>query len=290
VNQARRLSEDPDRLELIGMLGITPADLLQSDLILVVEGDTDAQWLRTLFPVELGRAHIMVAGSAAQVMDAHATLAATPVSVPWLCLRDRDLLTDDEVFALKEKFPNLHVWPRRAIESLVLDAELIAATVNSVMATPVATDQVGAWLEEIAEPLRLDVLSALVDARLQYDFPAPGKQKGDRFERMEAQLRRYAEVNEARADAVQSTKADQEAGLASRWGSEWPVLVDPKPVLAKLAERTSVFKSPAALISALFARARDDVSLRPAALEEFRTRISRALDSRPPVGEKKMQP
>lgn len=125
ANQASRLTDIPAKLELVSALGITPADVAQSDVILVVEGDTDAQWLRAAFPIELGRAHVLVAGSANQVVDAHNTLAKIPSGIPWLCVRDRDLLTDEEVAELNARYPKMHIWARRAIESLLLDENLI---------------------------------------------------------------------------------------------------------------------------------------------------------------------
>ena len=282
TNQVQRLTDLPGRLELMGSLGISAADLFQSDLLLVVEGDTDAQWLRALFPIELGRAHIVVAGSAKQVMNVHETLSKTPAGLPWLCLRDRDLLTVEELEGLQTKYSHLHVWPRRAIESLFLDPALIEAVIISLGAQP-QPGEVNSWLVQSAEPLKDEVLGQLVERRLSKVHPAPrAGTEGDRYKKMELQYREYAEVNRKRADSVAEIVLSETAALESQWADNWQTLVNPKPVMATLVQRMGIFKSPTAMMSALIARARDDKGLRPKALEDLRTRIAELLHSTSP--------
>lgn len=283
TDQVQRLEDQPGRVELVAALGITPADLFQSDVLLVVEGDTDSQWLRSLFPVEMGRAHVMVAGSRSQVIDAHETLIQAPTGIPWLCLIDRDLMSDDEVRVLTERHRNLHVWPRRAFESVLLDAPLIVRTLTSTGKDDVDEAVVERWLIEAAETLKDEVLAQLVDREVSRKFPAPpAGVTGSRYERMEEQLRAYADVNRARADAVQEALESERALLDVRWATDWPALVNPKPVLAQTNQKVALFKTPAALISALVARAREDDDVRPTALNEFRARLNAALTGQHP--------
>ncbi|REK78319.1 hypothetical protein DVG80_00885 [Rhodococcus erythropolis] len=278
-NQIARMTDHPGKVELVASLGITPADLFQSDMLLVVEGDTDAQWLRALFPVELGRAHVMVAGSSSQVLDAHHTLTEVPAGLPWLCIRDRDLMTDEEVAEQLRRYPKLHVWPRRAIESLFLDPVLIGTVCRS-LGQEISDQQVEQWLVEAARPLTDNVLEGLVDAELRHRVPPPNLPKsGGRFERLQAQLDAYAEVNRKRSELVNEVVQELRGTLDARWSDDWPLLVDPKPVLAVLTQRISILKSPAALMSALVARARDDQSVRPRGLEELRERLAETIGS-----------
>ena len=274
TDQVQRLTDHPGKLELVANLGLTPADLFQSDMLLVVEGDTDAQWLRALFPVEMGRAHIMVAGSAGQVIDAHETLTKFSGGLPWLCIRDRDLMSDVDVHELQSRYPNVYVWPQRAIESLFLNGALIAATMNAVgQATTI--EEVNGWLEETARGLQEEVLAQLVDKELVRQFPPPAAVKsGTRYEKMETHLRNYATVNTSRADAMHKTVEEQRVALQRRWASERSKLVDPKPMMAQAAVRASLFKSQAALMSALVARAREDITVRPAGLEALRAKVA----------------
>lgn len=279
TNQIQRLTDLPGRLELMGSLGISAADLFQSDLLLVVEGDTDAQWLRALFPIELGRAHIVVAGSANQVMGAHETLSKTPAGLPWLCLRDRDLLTEEEVRDLQTKYARLHIWPHRAIESMFLDPALIEAVITSLGAQP-QPGEVASWLVQSAEPLKDEVLGQLVERRLSKVHPAPSAGgEGDRYKKMELQYREYAVVNQKRADAIADIVLSETKALEVQWADSWQTLVNPKPVMAQLVQRIGIFKSQTAMMSALIARAREDKDLRPQALEDLRTRIAELLHS-----------
>lgn len=278
-NQATRLTDHPAKLSLVGDLGLSPADLFQSDVLVVVEGDTDAQWLRSMFPVEMGRAHILVAGSRGQVLDAHATLEKTPAGIPWLCVCDRDLLTDEEIAGLRTKHKRLHVWPRRAIESLLLEPTLIAAVGVSV-GKEVDASTVERWLVSAAAPLQDEVLETLVRNELSRSIPAPtAATAGDRFDRLEAEYRNYAAVNSARAAAVRDVEARQRAQLTANWPTKWAQLVNPKPLVARVHSELGAFKSSSDLISALVARAREDAALRPPALEEFRKLVAATLSA-----------
>ena len=273
TNQVNRLRDNPARIDLIAALGITPADVFQSDTLLVVEGDTDAQWLRALFPIELGRAHIVVAGNASQVMDRHSALESIPAGLPWLCLRDRDLMSDEERNLLMQQHPKLHVWPRRAIESMFLEPQLIGSVCRSLGLTH-SDDEIAQWLHEDAALLKQDVLEKLVRDGLTRRVPPPTeKSNADRFTKIADYLKDYAKVNQDRAALLDSMVADTEKALDQRWDDEWPLLVDPKPLLARLSNRIDAFRSSAKLMSALVARAKDHPSERPIGLEEFRNRL-----------------
>ncbi|MEX2552122.1 MAG: AAA family ATPase [Actinomycetota bacterium] len=254
INQALRLREEPDRARLVADLGIRPADLLQNDLILVVEGDKDSQLLQSMFPVELGRCYSLVAGSAAQVIDAYDTLDKTSVGIPWLCLRDRDLLTDEEIAGLKANRPNLHVWPFREIESCFLNASLIKAVLASVGKAMTADELEQAFLEA-SLPLQDEVLAQLVEAELSRRFPPPSApEHGTRFQKLKAQHRAYSVVNQQRADALEDVLEEERQSLSGRWTRDWSTLADPKAILGALLPFFGVFHTVADLQNALAAR------------------------------------
>jgi predicted ATPase len=276
-NQVARLEDHPDKLALVADLGISPADLLQHDIVLVVEGESDAQWLRLLFPVELGRAFVIVAGSARQVISAYDTLHKSPASTPWLCLRDRDMMTDEAVGESKINRPRLHIWPRRAIESLLLDGALMSAVMKTV-GVDIEPAAVEAHMEAVANGLQDEALTAFVEADLTRRYPTPGSiSGGDRYDKMEAQMRAYAQMNIDRADVLASVLATQRAALAGRWATDWKQLVEPKAVLAQTGSRLGSFKSVEDLKRALFVRCREDAQLRPQAFEDFRLALVSAL-------------
>jgi predicted ATPase len=276
TNQLSRLNDHPERTQLVAELGITAADIAQNDLLLVVEGDTDSRWLQMVFPVELGRAFVMIAGSAKQVMDAHKILANAPAGIPWLCVRDRDLMTDSEVADLKDRYPRLFVWPRRAIESEFIDTALISATYAAI-GSPHSEQQVEAWLTSAAGPLRDDVLESLVARELSRTFPGPGPQTGSRFQKMEQNFRAYSMVNADRASAVSTAVESQREALDRRWAADWRTLVDPKRLLAAFVVHAGTFRNYQDLVGALAAKARDDSNLRPPTLEALRDQIAKLL-------------
>lgn len=280
TNQLARLRDSPARLELIAALGITPADVFQSDVLLTVEGETDAQWLRALFPTELGRAHIIVAGDADQVMDRYAALSSIPAGLPWICLRDRDLMDSNQRDSLIAQHPNLHIWPRRAIESMFLEPELIGATCRAV-GGEISNEEIANWLMDDAASLKQDVLEKLVRDELSRRVPPPIENKSsDRFTRIRDYLNSYADVNRRRAEIVDDVIKDTTVTLDSKWQDDWITLVDPKPLIAKLSNRITAFRNPTKLISALVARAKEYPTERPQGLEEFRERLAAAIQSR----------
>jgi ABC-type branched-subunit amino acid transport system ATPase component len=277
-NQGAKLADEPARSDLIGQLGITPADLLQNDFLLAVEGDTDARLLRTMFPVELGRAHIMIAKGGTGVVDAHDTLSKYDIGIPWMCLRDRDLLSQTEVDSLTKDRPNLFVWDRREIESMVLHAPLLEAVLSSNGVHGVDLSKANAYLVDAAEPLKNDVLEVQVSSELSRKFPPPPlPENGDRFDKIAIQLKAYAQVNLDRAAAVTAVTKDLREELEKRWPNEWHILVDPKLVLNRLVSETKIFRNPEHLLASLAAKVRDDSSVRPEGLEKFRLEVAGRL-------------
>lgn len=277
VNQVEKLNDHPERASLLATLGVTPAQVLQSDALLVVEGDTDKKWLNTLFPVEMGRLHVLVAGDCSQVLSAHKTLSEFPLGIPWLCLRDRDLISDAERAALMEKNGNLHVWDRRAVENYLLDASLITSLMTSI-GRLTSEGKVEEALQRAVKPLQEEVLGELVEKEVARRFPPPGASpEGNRFQKIKWQYAQYAEINQKRADAVFEVEEVQRSALNVTWSSKWPELVNPKSALARLNSDLSLFRTPDDLKMALFAKARDEPSLRPAGLEEFRARLAALL-------------
>lgn len=278
VNQIIRLTAQPNKMSLLAELGLTPGQVLQADGLLVVEGKTDQQFLTAALPVEAGRVSILVAGDSSQVIAAHRTLTSLPLGIPWLCLRDRDLMTDEERTGLLETHENLHIWERRAIESHLLNADLIHAVMVS-LGKDISLAGVEEVMRKTFEPLQEEVLGGLVEAELARRYPPPGRApQGSRFEKIKWQCEQYAAVNQNRANAVKQVEEEQRKGLATEWPSEWVRLVDPKAALACLNAELQLFRSVEDLKRALLVRARDDLAVRPSGIEALRVRLVSALD------------
>ncbi|MFF7239787.1 AAA family ATPase [Streptomyces collinus] len=278
ANQVHRLQDEPSRRALISELGITTAALLQSDLLLVVEGETDSKWLRELLPVELGRAHVLVAGSGKDVVTAHKTLAGSPLGIPWLCIIDRDLMDDDQVATLSSRYENLHVWPFREIESLFLDIELIYSTLRNA-GYSVTKEEVRNTLLESVMDLQGDVVYEKTQQRLNQLYPAPetDKRRG-KYKQLEEYLRAYAITSTEKADALESVRAQVEQEVADAWATDWPRLADPKAVLGRIHARFRCFSNVMNFKDALTARVKLDKAIRPEALVELQEIISSRID------------
>lgn len=278
VNQIVRLASQPNKMGLLAELGLTPAQVLQVDGLLVVEGKTDQQFLSAVFPVEAGRVHFLVAGDSGQVLAAHKTLSGLSLGLPWLCLRDRDLLTDEERSRLLGLHDNLHVWEQRAIESHLLNAELVHAVTTS-LGKEFSLADVHSAMRQACDPLREEVLGGLLEAELARRFPPPGRApQGSRFQKIKWQYEKYAAVNQERADALEEVEKEQRRKLEEEWSTEWRRLVDPKAALASLNTELRLFKSVEDFKRALLVRARDDLTVRPAGIEALRVRLVSVLD------------
>lgn len=263
-----------DRGRLLEQLGVTPGLLSQTDALVVVEGERDASWLRSLFPIELGRALVRVAGSGNQVIAAHEALEAIDPGIPWLCIRDRDLLSDAQVAALSARHSNLYVWPFREFENGLLDQQLLTATVSAVR--EVDPD----FEEEVIRAtagLKHEVVDGLVLARLKELHPmlATSAIRGD------APLRRQSEVLANRANAYDRVRDIVDAEVSSRWARDWRILVDGKLALKTIFAVAGAYRSASEFIEALLRRARDQPEIMPVAFSEFHRALIELLAASP---------
>ena len=115
-NQLSKASDEEARLQLLDDLGVHPIEVLQSDLIVVVEGPTDVQRLSAVMPLELGRAVLYKAGNASSLEATCRAFASERSPLPYVCVRDRDLLADEQAENLKATLPGLFIWSNRCLE------------------------------------------------------------------------------------------------------------------------------------------------------------------------------
>lgn len=275
-DQAQRAAHASSLAGVIAGMGIDEADLLGKGVHLVVEGLMDEKYLGQLLPDEMERVHVTVAGDCKQVLAHHRMLAAGPGSLPWLCLTDRDLLSEAEVARREVTYPNLHVWPGRALESMLLDPTLLAAVLRTV-GRPTSIDEAQALLQDAADRLMDAVVTDLLQASLAREFPLP-RPDGSRGD---GGLKEFyaasARAMKARGESVEAVREREAAAVQDRWEQDRFVLVDPKKALGSLARQVNLFRKTEDLTTALIARAADDENVRPRALEEFRLRLLRTI-------------
>lgn len=277
-NQLMRLKEHPEKVELVAKLGLAAGDYFQNDLFLVVEGKTDAKWLAELFPLQLGRSHIIVAGSSKQVLEAHRMLESLSPGVPWLCVVDRDLRSDAEVLQLESAFDNLFVWGRRAIENMCVEAGLVRKAMKHV-GMDYSVEEIEDLLTNIAIRMKEEVVSVAVHTALRRKVPPlPQPDEGDKFAKAVASYRNNAIVNEERAAKFFETLHEVREEIEVRWDAEWLCLVNPHNFLGALHAQLGGYENDSALMSALISVAREEDTM-PAGLEAFKLRLTRLLQT-----------
>lgn len=283
ADQARRAADAWSQGGVISDMGIEQADLLGKAGHLVVEGETDEHRLARLFPDEMEHIHVTKAGDSKQVLAHHRHLAEAPASLPWLCLIDRDLMSDNDIRQHRRDYPHLYIWTRRALESMLLDPTLLSAVFTSV-GSPLTPDEAATRLRDAADHVVRDVVTAMLHAALDRDHPKPrlARHGGD------AAIQKFyldnAQVDQAKAEAVPTIRARLEAAVTARWEHERFVLADPKKVLGQLVTTGSPFRTTRDLTNALTAHAAQNPNVRPAGLEDFRQHLVMVINGQHPYG------
>ncbi|MFE7385865.1 ATP-dependent endonuclease [Streptomyces zhihengii] len=280
TDQARRVASVSSLAGVIAEMGVDEADLLLKGGRLVVEGAKDEDYLERLFPEELENVHVIKAGSSGQVLARHRMLTDDLSSLPWMCLIDRDLMSDTQVEKHRLDYPNLHIWPRRALESMLLDPALVAAVLGS-LGRPTSLDEAETLLRAAVDPLADDVVADMLAGELADRFPLPRPDKKDGIRGLKEQYAASARSMKARSEAVDDIHQEVSAQVRERWERDRFVLVDPKKALGALTRELNLFRKAQDLTNALIASAGADLAVRPRPLEEFRLRLVRALKGPP---------
>lgn len=277
-NQIRRASDEVAKEVLLSDLGMHPIDLLQNDIGVVVEGPTDVERLQLLFPVELGRALMYQAGSADAVERVCNTLSNTGWILPWVCIRDRDLKTEDEVQILQSRYPELFVWQRRSLENHFLDPELISLTLRRVGMAISPTDL---WtrLVEISESEREQVVSIMTLDELNRNHST---QKATKTGDIETDLRSQLEASKSGLEQklldLPGVYRRVQTQLDNRWEEDWPILVQGKHILGVFAKETP-FKDRDSLVRALAATCGEHPTAMPSAFKDLHQRLQGLLSN-----------
>jgi len=257
-NQFERVAFHSDRLDLLTELGMPPSAWQQGDFLLIVEGVTDERYLTRLLPSDLSRALILVAGNALGVERVSAALRGKEGVLPWVAVRDRDLASEEEVSRWKSADTHLHVWSRRAVESVFLDGPWISAVLQR-SGVEWGADDIDASLAELAVNQRDEILSLLVERRLASNYAViPTKKGGD----LKSWYKAQAATAMARSEAYDEVLLSEGEFIQAEWDSRWREWVQAKRLLAEMLHRTP-FRSLEHLIDAMIALAIEQDSQMP---------------------------
>ncbi|MFD4611353.1 ATP-dependent endonuclease [Streptomyces sp. NPDC058440] len=252
-------------------VGRDAATAMLAEFQLIVEGTYDDDDLRALFPDEIGRAKVVKADGSSGVMSHYRVLEANPGQLPWLCLRDRDLLTAEDMETHRVRYPNLHIWPLRAIESTVLHPPLISAVFTD-NGRSLSEAYVEELLRESSAHLMAEAVKTLAHIEINRLHPQP-KQKD--YDSESDFYLASAEVDRNRAESWDEILSAQSAAVQARWKDDWLLLADPKVLIRIFHSKVKLFAKHQDLKAALMTRAGKDADVRPPALEDFRVRMAR---------------
>ncbi|WP_157485170.1 ATP-dependent endonuclease [Frigoribacterium sp. Leaf8] len=277
TNQVSFISADEERLDLLRVLGVEASQALQYDLLLVVEGIGDSKLIRQLWPELSGRCHLLEAGGSRQVESAARTLSSLRSSLKFLAVRDRDLLSDDE---LKQKaaVPGLFVWSVREIENCLLEPDLLFEAVQAVK--EISRSEFDDRLQQAVAPLMEDVIEdlALKAVRLAHPSPSMNGKPGP-SNRAVAYMRDESQVQRLRADDYASEAAAARMSIAANWPRDWMKLIDGKVALRSIQSSFKVYRNVEEFEFALARTARDMPVLLPAEFLRFQARLADALST-----------
>jgi AAA15 family ATPase/GTPase len=249
-NQIELCSTKKDRIETLELIGASIGIQLISQKIVFVEGRTDKQILENLFKEfndvvsfvrTEGLRRMMSLGSAVPVLD-----QVTKYETFYL-VRDRDLLTDEQIKEIREKYSGkVFVWKARSIENYLLAPDILMEVLNQLGVKAFDNKEVALKaLKEIADSLRTDVLSDMVanDIRrklTETEFGLPSVSTEKDLEEKVLQIggaKRTKLIEQLSDDALKKTLEEKRAFVNSVWDTNCLQLSDGKRMLQELINR-----------------------------------------------------
>lgn len=280
-NQLQRVSDLDDHAEVLADLGLARRELFQANYLLVVEGPDDEKRLRMLLPDEIAAARVVVAGGRHSVLRTADALRGLNVGVPWICVIDRDFLTDDECESVAAD-ERVFIWDSRMLENILLHPVLLREILLPALGDGEDFDTV---LLGVINSLKPAAIDQFVEARIMWHDPPTVELEGDSeaFDKIERQLHSQIEVWSYRLGAYREVRTDVAADIEAGWDSNWRFYVDGKRVFAELQRRYPVFKNVQMLVDTLMVRIREKAESAPEDVLRLQGVLRSLQEARPPV-------
>jgi CRISPR/Cas system-associated endonuclease/helicase Cas3 len=162
-------------------------------------------------------------------------------------IRDRDLLTDEQIREIHEKYSGkVFVWKARSIENYLLVPDILMQVLNQLgVKTFDNRDAVLKALKEIADSLRTDMLSDMVEydvrrklAEIDFSLPPAGTEKDLEEKILQvSEAKRTRLIEQLSDDALKKILEEKKAFINSVWDTNYLQLSDGKRILQEFINR-----------------------------------------------------
>jgi hypothetical protein len=250
-NQTELCSTKKDRIETLELIGASIGIQLISQKIVFVEGRTDKQILENLFEEfndvvsfvrTKGLRPMMGLGSAVADLLDQVTKYET-----FYMIRDRDLLTDEQIKEIREKYSGkVFVWKARSIENYLLIPDILMEVLNQLGVKAFDNKDVALKaLKEIADSLKIDMLSEMVKYDIhrkltEAEFGLPSVSTEKDLEEKVLQTggaTRSKLIEQLSDDALKGIIEEKKTFVNSIWDTNCLQLSDGKRILQELINR-----------------------------------------------------
>jgi predicted ATPase len=250
-NQIELCSTKKDRIETLELIGASIGIQLISQKIIFVEGRTDKQILENLFEEfndvvsfvrTEGLRRMMGLGSAVADLLDQVTKYET-----FYMIRDRDLLTDEQIKEIREKYSGkVFVWKARSIENYLLIPDILMEVLNQLGVKAFDNEEVALKaLKEIADSLKTDMLSDMVAYDIhrkltETEFGLPSVSTEKDLEEKILQIggaKRSRLIEQLSDDALKKILEEKKTFVDSVWDTNYLQLSDGKRMLQELINK-----------------------------------------------------
>jgi hypothetical protein len=173
---------------------------------------------------------------------------------------------------MRERYPDMFIWPSRCLENELLSPRILKATLARAGKTA-TEEEIAQRLKQIAGEQKDQILDTLIQNRLIADYDLPEDDTPHGLLRVEKYLRESLQIAQDKLTAFPTVSAEVAEQLEARWERDWPSIMDGKKALGEYV-RFTPFDKKASLINAIISTARDDHTLMSTGLTELRARLN----------------
>lgn len=272
TDQSEKIIDQKAKTSLLFELGVSKSSWLQHEKMLIVEGETDKNFIEKIFPIETSKILIYPAVNKKSALATANALAASEELLPWICAVDRDL--DEESTNAANKEERIFVWTGRTIENAFLDENLLYQVLTAA-GQETTVEKVLDQLLAIAEKEKEDVTKLLTESRIKekcrHSLGSPPKDTKEWFEFEAEKYKSYAEIHN-------DVRRETESEIEEHWPHKWKLLVQGKRILAQFNAHTP-FQHTGHFQEFMLKEIRENPNLLPDDFKNLRSLLQKSIPS-----------